>query len=196
METDKVQVQTAPPGPSPASAVVSVRNGTGGAMGGGDAAGTRPASLSRVQRRPRPQWRSVLAYGIGCLIVLAAVVASVISHSTLQRTDASIAELHVQLHRTSVQIGRARTRLAQAEQEAGAAASALASASDQLGKVQAQLASAQSNIQIDGVNIANLDTCLSGVNQALNEISLGDQSGASAILDRYAGNCQAAEPSG
>ncbi len=49
---------------------------------------------------------------------------------------------------------------------------------------------------IDGVNIANLDTCLAGVNQALNEISLGDQSGAGAILDRYAGNCQAAEPSG
>ncbi len=185
METEEVPRPTASFGPSSAFPAVPVPIRV-----------PRVSSRPRSHRRPWPRWRVVLAYGAGSLLLVAAVVVSVLSHNTLQRTDTSIAEMHAQLQRTAVQIAHARTRLAQARQEAGTAAASLASASDELGKAQAALASMQSNINVDGVNIANLDACLSGVNQALNEVSLGDQSGASALLDQYAGDCQAAEPSG
>ena len=185
METEEVPLPTTSLGPSSAFTTVPVTIPT-----------RSTSSRPRAHRRPWPRWRVALAYGAGSLLLVAAVVASVLSHNTLQRTDASIAAMHAQWQRTTGQIARARTRMAQARQEAGAAAASLAAASDELGKVQAELASMQSNIDVDGVSIANLDACLSGVNQALNEVSLGDQTDASALLDQYAGDCQAAEPSG
>ena len=45
-----------------------------------------------------------------------------------------------------------------------------------------------------GVSISNLDTCLAGVEKALNQIALANQTGAAATLQGVASNCRAAEP--
>ena len=178
METEEVQVSTASCGPSPAFAAVPVPTRTRGI-----------SSPPRARRRPWPRWRVVLASGAGSLLLVAAVVASVLNHDTLQRTDASIAEMHPQSQRTAAGSPAPGHGWPKPGRKPVAAASRVCRMS---GKVQAELASTQSDINVDGVNIANLDACLSGVNQALNEISLGDQSGATVLIDQYAGACQAA----
>ena len=56
-------------------------------------------------------------------------------------------------------------------------AGTLATETSQLAAAQAQLASTEANVFANGVSINDLDTCLSGVEQALNQISLGRPGG-------------------
>lgn len=197
METDEVHVLTLSPDPLPGVLVTEGREGAPDTH--------RRAPRHRRSRRPggearagpdRRTRRTALVAVVGSLVLLVAVAASVLDHHRLQRTDSAIATTRVQLSRTITATVAARGRLAQAARESGAAAGALGAASFQLAAVQAQLTAAQANIRLDGVSIADLDTCLTGVNQALNEISLGDQAGAAALLRQYEGSCQAAEPPG
>jgi hypothetical protein len=195
METEEVQVLTLSPDPVSRAPVPELREDFD------DTARGRPLRLRSRWLRSRwlrPRWpgRTAVTSVVGALILVTAVAASLFDHDRLQRTDASIATTRADLHRTLTEIAGARNRLAKAAQASGAAANALVTASTQLSAVQAQLTAAQTTIRLDGVNIADLDTCLTGVNQALNEISLGNQSGAAAILHQYEGSCQAAEPSG
>ena len=78
--------------------------------------------------------------------------------------------------------------------QSAAAARTLATETSQLAAVEAQLAATEANVHADGVSIDDLDTCLSGVEQALNEISIDDQHGAASTLDGVAAPCRAAEP--
>jgi hypothetical protein len=66
--------------------------------------------------------------------------------------------------------------------------------SSELAIDQSHLSAAEADITTKGVNISDLNTCLSGVQQALNEISLGDRPAAVTSLDRVGPTCQAAEP--
>jgi hypothetical protein len=150
----------------------------------------------RDRRRARSRWQPVLVYVLGPLILVTATVAGIVDHARLQRTDTSLAAVRTELHRTLTTVSATKARLATVTGQAGAAGTALAAASNQLTTVQAELASAETGVRLDGVSISELDACLSGVDRALNEISLGDQSGAAGSLRQVASTCQAAEPSG
>jgi hypothetical protein len=46
------------------------------------------------------------------------------------------------------------------------------------------------------VSISDLDICLSGVEKALNQISLGNRNGAATTLNGASPSCRGAQPSG
>jgi len=67
--------------------------------------------------------------------------------------------------------------------------------SSQLSGLDDQLALSQSNVLSQGIRISDLDACLSGVEQALNQISLGNAAGAGNTLSQVGPECSGAEPS-
>ncbi len=141
-------------------------------------------------------WRPALIGAVGLLVLVATVVVSIGNDHRLVRTNDSIKATRAELDRTAAEVTAARAHLAAAASQSAAAGTALAAASNQLTQVRAQVASAQAGVRLDGVSISELQTCLSGVDQVLNEISLGDAAGAAAILRQNSASCQAAEPSG
>jgi hypothetical protein len=89
----------------------------------------------------------------------------------------------------------ARAQLAVDTAQSNQAGHTLSTESAQLAADQAQLAQAQAGVYAQGVSISDLDTCLSGVEESLNQLSLGNESGAATTLSGVAATCQDAEPS-
>jgi hypothetical protein len=154
-------------------------------------ADTPPAALRRRRRRRR----LLLVYVVVSMMLLTAVV-GVQANRQLTRTDASLAAVRGQLQRTTAQVATARSQLATAAAHSEADQRTLHTESAQLAADQAQLAQAQADVHAKGVSIGQLDLCLSGVEQALNQIAVGDQAGAVTTLHGVAANCMNAEPSG
>jgi hypothetical protein len=126
--------------------------------------------------------------------LVATLAVGATSRAHLRRTDTQLTAVRARLHRT---VGRARVAQAALETVTGQAVSAarvLATETQQLASVQSQLASTEANVFANGVSINDLDSCLAGVEQALNQISLGDQHGAAATLNGVAASCRAAAP--
>jgi hypothetical protein len=149
------------------------------------------AALHRRTRR-----RLAVTYAVGGVMLVAAVVAAFAVHAQLGRTDGSLASTSAGLHRTIAQVATARKDLAAVSNQSTVAASVLSAESAQLAADQQQLAAAEATIHAKGVSISDLDTCLSGVEKALNQISLGDRGGAAATLGGVSASCQRAQPSG
>jgi hypothetical protein len=157
-----------------------------------DGAGrTDGAALHRRTRR-----RLAVTYAVGGVMLVAAVVAAFAVHARLGRTDGSLASTGAELHRTIAQVAVARKDLAAVSNQSTVAVSVLSTESAQLAADQQQLAAAEATIHAKGVSISDLDTCLSGVEKALNQISLGDRGGAAATLGGVSASCQRAQPSG
>jgi hypothetical protein len=155
------------------------------------------ASLShRPWTRFLPSRRLLIIVAVGLALLTAATVVAVNSRAHLDRTRSSLDATRAELHHTLAQVAGARNVLAAADAHSEAAAHTLAGLSAQLSTDQAHLAQAQINQYSKGVSISELDTCLAGVEQALNQIALGNQSGAATTLDGVAANCRSAEPSG
>jgi hypothetical protein len=153
---------------------------------------TPPAALRRRRRRRH----LLLVYVVVSMMLLTAVVVGVQANRQLTRTDASLAAVRGQLQRTTAQVATARSQLATAAAHSEADQRTLHTESAQLAADQAQLAQAQADVHAKGVSIGQLDLCLSGVEQALNQIAVGDQAGAVTTLHGVAANCMNAEPSG
>ena len=149
------------------------------------------AALHRRTRR-----RLAVTYAVGGVMLVAAVVAAFAVHARLGRTDGSLASTGAELHRTIAQVAVARKDLAAVSNQSTVAASVLSTESAQLAADQQQLAAAEATIHAKGVSISDLDTCLSGVEKALNQISLGDRGGAATTLGGVSASCQRAQPSG
>jgi type II secretory pathway component PulM len=150
-----------------------------------------PAALRRRRRR-----RLLVAYVVVSILVVTAVVVGVQANRQLTRTDASLASIRGQLRQTTAQVATARSQLATAVAHSEADEGTLRTETAQLAADQGQLAKVQADVQAKGVSIGQLDLCLSGVEQALNQIAVGDQPGAAATLNGVSANCQGAEPSG
>ena len=72
----------------------------------------------------------------------------------------------------------------------------LSGAEANLTSTQTNLANANTGLTLKATEIATLSTCLGGVGQALNQISVGDQTGAVATMSGVASTCQSAEDQG
>jgi hypothetical protein len=136
----------------------------------------------------------VVAYGLIVVVLAVAVSVALGARDRLHGTDAQLVATRARLAGTVASAHRAEAALGLVNAQSTAAADTLATETAQLASVQAQLASTEANVSADGVSINNLDTCLSGVEQALNEISIDDQHGAASTLDGVAAACRAAEP--
>ncbi len=139
--------------------------------------------------------RLTVAYVAVLTLLIGGAVVAVTANHGLRTTNRQLAAVRVHLEQT---IGRARVaerHLDTVAAESTAAATTLSTETAQLTAAQAQLASTEADVFTNGVSIGQLDTCLAGVERALNQISLNDQQGAAASLDGVATACRAAEPS-
>jgi hypothetical protein len=98
-------------------------------------------------------------------------------------------------HRTDVVLGdlaSVRRDLQVVSGRVDRTTAALASDTTQLRGVQATLARTQANVSRQGMAIDDLESCLGGVEQALNALSVGDQGRAIAALNVVSKSCQSA----
>jgi hypothetical protein len=132
---------------------------------------------------------------VGLVLLGASVVVGVEAHGQQHRIDAELSSARARLRNTDTLLAQVRAQLAVDTAQADQAGHTLSSDSNQLAADQAQLARAQAGLFAQGVSISDLDTCLSGVQKALNQIALDDESGAATTLSGVASSCKDAEPS-
>ena len=60
----------------------------------------------------------------------------------------------------------------------------------ELSAARLQLIGARSSAYVQGVSITQLNACLAGVEQALNQLAVRDQTGAVASLDSVSSSCR------
>jgi Tfp pilus assembly protein PilX len=183
-----------------------------GPRAAGQATWASPAS-GTVLAPPLPPSSGALAperRGLTRRVRMVALIALALVAVVLALLGASIAQARTeerqvtrQLDQSQMVLGSANAALATtgAHLRASAASNvhqqaALATATAQLASVRDQLSSAQKNLFVQGVSIAAVDTCLGGVEAALNQIAVNDPSGAAASLNQVSTSCKSAEASG
>jgi hypothetical protein len=107
----------------------------------------------------------------------------------LAATSSNRDALRVALQLTAWELSTAKADLASTQGD-------LASADDNLASTQSNLANANTGLYFQGAAISALNACLGGVEQALNQIAVGNQSGALHSISGVAGNCQTAQGEG
>jgi hypothetical protein len=135
-----------------------------------------------------------MAYACGVVLMVAAVWVTADTSARLHRADAELAAVRARVQRTVSRIDGTRAALHKVSVQSATAARMLDTESSELATDQSHLSAAEADFTTKGVNISDLTTCLSGVQQALNEISLGDRPDAVTSLDRVGPTCKAAEP--
>jgi hypothetical protein len=144
--------------------------------------------------RARGWWVGIVMM-VGVVALVAAVLFGVHAHRQEQHTDEALASSRTRLHHVETRLGAARTELNGLSTRSAAAGETLAAAENQLESLQSDLSRDEANEFFSGVNIADLDQCLAGVERALNQISLSDPGGAATTLSGVSASCTAAEPS-
>ncbi len=140
------------------------------------------------------RWRILVAYGCGIALMVAAGWVAADVTTQLHRTDATMASVQARVQQTVARVHATQVALHKVSAQSAAAARTLTTETSQLAADESHLSTTEADLTANGVNISDLDACLSGVQQALNEISLGDRSAAEASLDGVAATCRAAEP--
>jgi chromosome segregation ATPase len=100
-----------------------------------------------------------------------------------------------QTHTVTTQLDEVRRDLNILETQVGSDSTALSQDSSQLLGAQTALAAAQAHVTQQKSLITSLQTCLVGVERALNELSIGKLSNAIAALNSVSPSCTAAEAS-
>jgi chromosome segregation ATPase len=96
-------------------------------------------------------------------------------------------------HTAAAQLDEVRRDLSILETRVGSDSTALSQETSQLLGAQTSLAGAKAHVTQQALLISSLRTCLEGVEQALNELAVGSQSGAIAALNSVSASCSAAE---
>ena len=86
--------------------------------------------------------------------------------------------------------------LASANADLASTQKSLASASSTLASTQSSLANANTSLFFEGTTVTDLNRCLAGVEQALNQIAVGNQSGAVKSVSAVASSCRSAQSGG
>ena len=89
-----------------------------------------------------------------------------------------------------------RLALELATSDLSSANASLATADDNLASTQHSLANANTGLMLQGSALVALNRCLTGVEQALNQIAVGNQIGAVHSISAVAGSCQSAQGGG
>jgi hypothetical protein len=143
----------------------------------------------------RRRWGYLVVCLVGVALLSASTAVAIEAHVQLHRTDGALSSVRARLSQTDTLLIEARAQLAVDTPQSDQAGHSLSTESTQLAADQAQLAQAQAGVYAQGVSISDLDTCLSGVEESLNQLSLGNESGAATTLNGVAATCKDAEPS-
>jgi septal ring factor EnvC (AmiA/AmiB activator) len=97
------------------------------------------------------------------------------------------------IHGVDADLTAVRRQLAGLQGQVKQDTAALAADTAKLNGVKVALANSQANVSRQNSAIGSLYTCLGGVEEALNALSLGDQKHGLAALDAVAASCRSAE---
>ena len=156
----------------------------------------------QVQTAPRASWKRHPRVALAAaLLVVLAVLAFVLgnerqantrfeqAHDALVQTKARIAATEIQLAAVRQDLQFLRVQISSSE-------TALSSDSTLLQSVRTALVQAQKNDSDKSSYIANLKTCQAGVQQALNALSVGDETHAVSALNGVSSACQSVTAAG
>jgi hypothetical protein len=168
--------------------------------GGSDAAGTGSAGADADAVTVPKRWRRRLL-AAAAFALFAATAGFLVGGEVQAKTQFALAHASIEStrHRIDAVLGdlaSVRGSLHAVNGEVDANAAALASDTAELRSVQGALAQAQANVSAQGSNITALNTCLGGVEKAMNALSVGDQASAIAALNATSASCQSYAVSG
>ena len=98
----------------------------------------------------------------------------------------------IRIARVDVQLASVRRQLTGLQGQVTQDSATLAADTNKLNSAKVALADAEANNSRQNAVITDLDTCLGGVEEALNALSVGDQSHAVAALDAVSASCDSA----
>jgi hypothetical protein len=156
--------------------------------------GTEPARKPRLSRRAK--W--VLGLGAGALFAAAfgcLLADQVQARAQYGRTNTALGVTQQRTHTVSTQFQALRRDLSVLKTQVGSDTTALNQDSSQLLGAQTSLSAAQAHVTQQASLITSLQSCLVGVEQALNELAIGNQASAIAALNAVSTSCTAAEAS-
>jgi septal ring factor EnvC (AmiA/AmiB activator) len=142
---------------------------------------------SRRRRRATTAVAAALALVAGCLLVASDLHA----RTEIRTTDVSLASADRQLSGLRSELARVRQRLAGARARDAVVTRSFDAAQSTLSATQKTLAHDEAGIHAEGVDVGVLDSCLSGVEQALNQIAVGQTAGGLASLRASSLSCSA-----
>ncbi|HTZ09769.1 MAG TPA: glycoside hydrolase family 43 protein [Acidimicrobiales bacterium] len=138
--------------------------------------------------------------GLGAVVLVLGVAAGVADdlhlRAQLDRAQTSLAGSRSSLASTLHRLASVQTRLASSASEQQTLHVALEIVAFELSGAQSNLAHADAGLSSSDAHIGALDVCLGGVERALNQISVGDQSGAVASISGVSSSCQSAQGQG
>jgi hypothetical protein len=155
---------------------------------------TEPSRRRRASRRARWMLCSVAGALLGAALGYL-VVDQVQAYNQFGRSQTSLGVTRQRTHTVSVQLAEVRRDLSVLKTQVGSDSTALSQDSSQLLGAQTSLAAAQAHVTQQASLITSLQTCLVGVEQALNALSVGSQPRAIAALNSVSSSCTAAEAS-
>ena len=155
---------------------------------------TGPARQPRLSRRAR--WVLGLFAGVLFAAALGLLLADQV-HARAQygRTHTSLGVTKQRTRTTSKQLRDLSRDLSVLKTQVGSDTTALSQDRSQLLGAQTSLSAAQAHVTQQASLITSLQGCLVGVEQALNELAIGNQASAIAALNAVSASCTAAEAS-
>jgi len=161
-----------------------------------DAPGPRPRETPPRRRRRRLVLVVVPAVLVGSAVLAAAVRSDLQVRSELRQARSSLSTTRTRLTSTLENLSAVKTSLTATTTQGETLRVALDITAWELAGARANLTTTQSSLSNADTGIVTLNTCLGGVEKALNQISVGDQSGAVGSISAVAGSCQAAQGQG
>jgi hypothetical protein len=160
---------------------------------------SRPFDREPVRQR-RLSRRAKWVLGLGAGALFAAALGSLLAdqvnaHHQYQRTHTALGVTQLQTHTVSAQLQELTRGLGVLKTQVGSDTTALSQDSSQLLGAQTSLSAAQAHVTQQASLIASLQSCLVGVEQALNELAVGNRASAIAALNAVSASCTSAEAS-
>jgi hypothetical protein len=155
---------------------------------------TEPRARRQMSRRTR--WILWIAAGALFAAALGYLIPDQVrARDQYGQAHTALGVARQQTHAVTAQLDELRRDLNILETQVGSDSTALSQDSSQLLGAQTSLAAAQAHVTQQASLITSLQTCLVGVEQALNELAVGKQSNAIAALNFVSASCTAAEAS-
>jgi hypothetical protein len=147
------------------------------------------APASRTRRR---SWRAVTGTALSVIGLLTAFLVwnETQANTQFDRADQALRQTDVRIDATVATLMAVRHDLRFLETQIDASQKALSSDATLLQGIRSVLAQAQRDVSEKSSYIVNLKTCQTGVEQALNALSVGDELHAVAALGNVSASCQ------
>jgi hypothetical protein len=159
-----------------------------------------PALTGPTPRRRLPRWvRWVVGIAAGALFASALgylIADQGRAHGEFGRAQTALGVTRQRTDTVKTELAEVRRDLSLLETQVGTDTTALSQDASQLLGAQTSLAAAKAHVTQQASLITSLQTCLGGVEQALNALAVGAQAKAIAALNSVSSSCTAAEAAG